>query len=98
MSATLEHWLARQSAAHPRSIDLGLERVAAVAHRLGLDRPESLVITVAGTNGKGSTAAHVEALLRAAGASCGLFTSPHFIHYNERIRIDGREADDAALI
>jgi dihydrofolate synthase/folylpolyglutamate synthase len=98
MSATLEHWLARQSAAHPRSIDLGLERVAAVARRLGLERPESLVITVAGTNGKGSTAAHVEALLRAAGASCGLFTSPHFIRYNERIRIDGREVDDAALI
>ena len=98
MSATLEHWLARQSVAHPRSIDLGLERVAAVARRLGLERPESLVITVAGTNGKGSTAAHVEALLRAAGASCGLFTSPHFIRYNERIRIDGREVDDAALI
>ncbi len=98
MSASLEHWLARQSVAHPRSIDLGLERVAAVARRLGLERPESLVITVAGTNGKGSTAAHVEALLCAAGVSCGLFTSPHFIRYNERIRIDGREVDDAALI
>ena len=98
MSESLEYWLARQATAHPRSIDLGLERVSAVARRLGLERPESVVITVAGTNGKGSTAAHVEALLRAACVSSGLFTSPHFIRYNERIRIDGREVDDAVLV
>ena len=98
MSASLEQWLARQEAAHPKSIDLGLERVSAVARRLGLERPAATVITVAGTNGKGSTAAHVEALLLAAGCSTGLFTSPHFVRYNERIRIEGREADDAALV
>ncbi len=98
MSDSLEQWLARQQAAHPQSIDLGLERVGAVARRLGLDRPAATVITVAGTNGKGSTAAHTEALLLAAGASVGLFTSPHFIRYNERIRIQGREVADAALV
>jgi dihydrofolate synthase/folylpolyglutamate synthase len=98
MSESLEYWLARQQAAHPRAVDLGLERVAAVARRLDLLRPAATVITVAGTNGKGSTAAHAEALLLAAGASVGLFTSPHFIRYNERIRIQGREADDASLV
>ncbi len=98
MSESLEYWLARQQAAHPRAIDLGLERVSAVARRLGLDQPACTVITVAGTNGKGSTAAHAEALLLAAGASVGLFTSPHFIRYNERIRLQGREVEDAALV
>ena len=98
MSDSLEHWLSRQQAAHPHSIDLGLERVGAVARRLGLERPAATVITVAGTNGKGSTAAHTEALLLAAGASVGLFTSPHFIRYNERIRIQGREVTDGALV
>lgn len=98
MSESLEYWLARQEVAHPRAIDLGLQRVAAVARRLGLDRPAATVITVAGTNGKGSTAAHTEALLLAAGASVGLFTSPHFIRYNERIRIHGHEVDDAGLV
>ena len=98
MSESLEYWLTRQQAAHPHTIDLGLERVSAVARRLGLERPAATVITVAGTNGKGSTATHAEALLLAAGASVGLFTSPHFIRYNERIRIQGREIDDAALV
>jgi dihydrofolate synthase/folylpolyglutamate synthase len=98
MSKTLLEWLALQEAAHPKSIDLGLARVAAVARRLGIDRPRSAVITVGGTNGKGSTVAHLEALWLAAGRSVGLFTSPHFLRYNERIRIDGVEADDAAIV
>ena len=98
MTDSLEQWLSRQEAAHPRAIDLGLERVYAVARRLGLDKPAATVITVAGTNGKGSTVAHLEALLRAAGCSTGLFTSPHFIRYNERIRIDGTEVDDDSLV
>jgi dihydrofolate synthase/folylpolyglutamate synthase len=98
VARSLAEWLALQEAAHPKSIDLGLERVAAVARRLGLERPSSAVITVGGTNGKGSTAAHLEALLLAAGRSVGLFTSPHFLRYNERIRIDGAEARDADLI
>jgi dihydrofolate synthase / folylpolyglutamate synthase len=98
VARSLAQWLALQEAAHPQSIDLGLARVAAVARRLGLDRPQSAVITVGGTNGKGSTAAHLEALWLAAGRSVGLFTSPHFLRYNERIRIDGIEADDAAIV
>lgn len=98
MSRTLQEWLALQEAAHPKSIDLGLARVAPVARRLGVDRPKSAVITVGGTNGKGSTVAHLEALLLAAGRSVGLFTSPHFLRYNERIRIDGAEAEDAGII
>ena len=98
MARSLAEWLALQEAAHPKSIDLGLARVGAVARRLGIDRPKSAVITVGGTNGKGSTVAHLEALWLAAGRSVGLFTSPHFLRYNERIRIDGVEVEDAALV
>jgi dihydrofolate synthase / folylpolyglutamate synthase len=94
----LAEWLALQEAAHPKSIDLGLARVGEVARRLGIDRPKSAVITVGGTNGKGSTVAHLEALWLAAGRSVGLFTSPHFLRYNERIRIDGVEVEDAAIV
>jgi dihydrofolate synthase/folylpolyglutamate synthase len=98
VARSLAEWLALQEAAHPKSIDLGLTRVGAVAQRLGIDRPQSAVITVGGTNGKGSTVAHLEALWLAAGRSVGLFTSPHFLRYNERIRIDGVEAEDAAIV
>lgn len=98
MARSLADWLVLQEAVHPRSIDLGLARVAAVARRLDIDRPECAVITVGGTNGKGSTVAHLEALCLAAGRSVGLFTSPHFLRYNERIRIDGVEAEDAAIV
>ena len=98
MARSLAQWLELQEAAHPKSIDLGLARVGAVARRLGVDRSQAAVITVGGTNGKGSTVAHLEALSLAAGRSVGLFTSPHFLRYNERIRIDGLEADDAAIV
>lgn len=98
MARSLAEWLAQQEAAHPKSIDLGLARVGEVARRLGIERPHSAVITVGGTNGKGSTVAHLEALWLAAGRSVGLFTSPHFLRYNERIRIDGVEAQDAAIV
>jgi dihydrofolate synthase / folylpolyglutamate synthase len=98
MARSLAEWLALQEAAHPKSIDLGLARVGAVASRLGIDRPKSAVITVGGTNGKGSTVAHLEALWLAAGGSVGLFTSPHFLRYNERIRIGGAEVEDAAIV
>ena len=98
MARSLAEWLALQEAAHPKSIDLGLDRVTAVARRLGIERPGSAVITVGGTNGKGSTVAHLEALWLAAGRTVGLFTSPHFLRYNERIRIDGVEAADAAIV
>jgi dihydrofolate synthase / folylpolyglutamate synthase len=77
---------------------MGLARVSSVARTLGVDEPASKVITVGGTNGKGSTVAHLDALLRAAGASTGMFTSPHFLRYNERIRVDGVEVGDAELV
>jgi dihydrofolate synthase/folylpolyglutamate synthase len=95
---TLAEWLALQESVHPKTIDMGLTRVTAVARTLCLEKPSSRVITVGGTNGKGSTAAHLEALLRAGGASTGMFTSPHFIRYNERIRVGGVEVEDAELI
>jgi dihydrofolate synthase/folylpolyglutamate synthase len=95
---TLAEWLELQDAVHPRAIDLGLERVARVAHALGVDAPAYRVITVGGTNGKGSVAAHAEALLQAAGVKAGLFTSPHLERYNERIRVAGAEAGDTELI
>ena len=95
---TLEEWLTLQESVHPKSIDMDLTRVARVARALGVAEVGCAVITVAGTNGKGSVAAHLEAILRACGASTGLFTSPHFLRYNERIRVEGREVDDATLI
>ncbi len=94
----LAEWLERQESIHARSIDLGLERVAIVAQALAVARPPYRVITVAGTNGKGSTVVHLEALLRAAGYRAGSFTSPHLLRYNERVRIAGVEATDAELI
>jgi dihydrofolate synthase / folylpolyglutamate synthase len=95
---TLAEWLTMQESVHPKSIDMELTRVAPVARALGVAAPGFPVITVGGTNGKGSVAAHLEALLRALGASTGLFTSPHFVRYNERIRVDGADVEDAQLI
>jgi dihydrofolate synthase/folylpolyglutamate synthase len=95
---TLGEWLALQESVHARSIDLGLERVARVARILAVDRPPYRVVTVGGTNGKGSTVAHAEAILRAGGAAVGAFMSPHLVRYNERIRVRGDLAGDAQLI
>src|SRR5579863_1416130 len=95
---TLAEWLALHESVHPQSIDMGLERVHAVAVKLGLTAPDFAVLTVAGTNGKGSTVAHLESLCGALGARTGLFTSPHFLRYNERIRVGGAEVADAELI
>lgn len=94
---TLADWLAWQEGLHPRRIDLGLERVAAVADRLGLLHPDCTVVSVAGTNGKGSSVALLEAICRAAGYRTGSYTSPHLLRYNERIRIDGSEVSDDTL-
>lgn len=90
---TLARWLDRLEQLHPQAIDMGLERVAAVASRLGI-APVFPVITVGGTNGKGSCCAMLEAILRAAGYRVGCYTSPHLMRYNERVRIDAREAGD----
>jgi dihydrofolate synthase/folylpolyglutamate synthase len=97
LRADLAAWLSYLERVHPRTIDLGLERVARVRDRLELAL-SCPVITVAGTNGKGSTCAMLEAMLRASGYRVGLYTSPHLLRYNERVRIDGREATDAQLV
>ncbi|PJK00719.1 bifunctional tetrahydrofolate synthase/dihydrofolate synthase [Lysobacteraceae bacterium NML91-0213] len=98
MPNTLPEWLEYIERQHPRSIELGLDRVRAVAARMGLVAPARQVITVGGTNGKGSTVAFIEAMARAAGWRVGAYTSPHLLRYNERVRIDGDEVDDAALV
>jgi dihydrofolate synthase/folylpolyglutamate synthase len=94
----LPAWLARQQQAHPNSIELGLERVSAVARRLSVLPWTTPAIIVGGTNGKGSTASYVAAFAQAAGARTGLFTSPHLRRYQERIVVDGMPVDDLSLL
>lgn len=97
--AGLDAWLAHLEALHPRGsagIELGLERMAAFKSRLG-QRESCPVILVAGTNGKGSVCAMLERILRAAGYRTGLYTSPHLLRYNERVRINGVAAADTGL-
>jgi dihydrofolate synthase/folylpolyglutamate synthase len=98
MTRTLGEWLSYQERTHPRDIELGLERVRNVWEAMGARRPAPIVITVGGTNGKGSTVALLEGMLRAAGYRTGCYTSPHLLRYNERIRIDGEDATDEALV
>jgi dihydrofolate synthase/folylpolyglutamate synthase len=94
---TLQQWLDWQLSLHPREIELGLERVAKVWSQMHQGAFPCPVITVAGTNGKGSSVAFLESILQAAGYRVGCYTSPHILRYNERIRIDGRELDDASI-
>lgn len=98
MTRNLAEWLAYQERVNVHSIELGLDRVREVWQRMGAPVPAHRVITVGGTNGKGSTVALLEAMLTAAGLRVGAFTSPHLLDYNERVRIDGADAEDAALI
>ncbi len=95
---TLSDWLGYIERQHPKTIAMGLERVRVVADAMALPKPARHVITIAGTNGKGSTVAFVEAIARAADWRVGAYTSPHLLCYNERVRIDGEDADDASLI
>jgi dihydrofolate synthase / folylpolyglutamate synthase len=97
LPTTLAGWLAALETMHPKTIDMGLERVAQVKQRLGIhfDCP---VIIVGGTNGKGSTCAMLESILLQAGYRVGLYTSPHLIDFNERARINGEAVGDEALI
>ena len=95
---TLTDWLTYIEQQHPASIDMGLERVRSVAQAMGLGQPGRHTIVVGGTNGKGSTVAFIEAIARAAGWKVGAYTSPHLLRYNERVRIDGQEVSDDALI
>jgi len=97
-ASVFESWLQRLEALDPSRIRLGLERVAAVAKTLGLGRPAPTVITVAGTNGKGSTCAMLEAILRAAGFRTGLYTSPHLLRFEERARVNGVSVSPESFI
>lgn len=97
LPANLEQWLAYISRVHPREIELGLARVQQVATALQITAPAPQVVTVAGTNGKGTTVASLEALLCAQGVSCGTYTSPHIHRFNERIHINGEEASDLEI-
>lgn len=102
---TLSEWLGWMESLHPTEIDLGLERVGKVASRLALtdykclenDTYKPVIITVAGTNGKGSCVSALEALLLAVDETVGAYTSPHLLFYNERIKINGAQASDAQL-
>jgi dihydrofolate synthase/folylpolyglutamate synthase len=94
---TLEDWLAHCERLHPTAIDMGLERVRTVAQRMGI-RFNCPVITVAGTNGKGSTCAMLESILGQSGYRTGLFTSPHLVHFEERLRLLGEPIDATNLV
>lgn len=95
--ASLTGWLAYLETLHPKSIALGLDRVRAVHARMNASL-ECPVLTVTGTNGKGSTSTMLSSILEHAGFCAGLYTSPHLVRYNERVRINGAEATDDALI
>ncbi len=96
-SRSLADWLAYLEQLHPTAIDMGLDRVRAVAARMAMTRPAPLVVTVTGTNGKGSTCAFIASLLDAQGLKIGSYSSPHLLRYNERVLLSGREASDAEL-
>ncbi|MGL4893875.1 MAG: bifunctional tetrahydrofolate synthase/dihydrofolate synthase, partial [Shewanella sp.] len=97
--AALDEWLTYLLSIHPTEIDMGLTRVATVAQRLALlQLAPSKVVTVGGTNGKGTTCAMLENVLRLAGFTVGVYSSPHLINYNERVRINGKDASDEAFV
>ena len=96
MPQTLQEWLSYLEGLHPKTMDLGLERVAEVRRRLQLE-PAFPLIVVGGTNGKGSVCALLESILHAAGYRVACYTSPHLLDYNERVRINKRQATDAEL-
>ena len=98
MKRSLEQWLDYQLKTHPQTIAMGLDRIRAVAGALGLEKPGALVLTVGGTNGKGSTVAFAESIALAAGLRVGAFTSPHLLRYNERVRVNGADASAAVLV
>ncbi len=95
---SLDEWLAYQARVHPQAIDLGLARLVTVLHRLQWRRPPVPVISIAGTNGKGSVAAYCTSILAAAGYRVGTFTSPHLRDYRERIRIGDRNVGTDTLL
>lgn len=96
--STLNDWLGWQETLHPSEIELGLERVKSVFHSLHPETPPFTVITIAGTNGKGSSVAMLESILLQAGYKVGSYTSPHIIHYNERVRLNAQAVSDDQLM
>jgi dihydrofolate synthase/folylpolyglutamate synthase len=98
MSRSLADWLSWQQSLHPRQIDLGLDRVRRVLDRLHIATPAGRVFAIAGTNGKGTTAHYLAALMAASGWRPGVYSSPHLVRYNERIRLGDRYVADAELI
>jgi dihydrofolate synthase/folylpolyglutamate synthase len=94
---SLQGWLGWQEGLHPLAIDLGLERVDHVFSALNPNRIKPLTITVAGTNGKGSCVAYLEAIYKTQGYRVGAYTSPHILKYNERIKIDGQAVSDELI-
>jgi dihydrofolate synthase/folylpolyglutamate synthase len=94
---SLDEWLAWQETLHPSKIELGLDRVRAVWCNLSKDPLPFRVITVGGTNGKGSSVAMLESILRAGNYRVGAYTSPHLLRYKERIRVNGQEAEDRLI-
>lgn len=95
---SFEDWLEYQNRVHSLSMDFTLERIREVLRRLNLLKPRARVITVGGTNGKGSVTAMIESMARAHGLTTGLYTSPHLLDYSERIKINGKQAPHAELI
>lgn len=95
---TLNTWLNYWGHVHVTGIDLGLERVIPVAEKLGVTQPTATVLTVAGTNGKGSTTTTLAAILNAQGYQVGLYQSPHIYRFNERVKLSGIEVDDQTLV
>ncbi|MHB1950768.1 MAG: bifunctional tetrahydrofolate synthase/dihydrofolate synthase [Acidiferrobacteraceae bacterium] len=98
MPQELAYWLSRLETLHPSPMDLGLERVAQVQERLGLRACPFAIVSVAGTNGKGSVVAMLEAMYRAGGFRVGAYTSPHLFRFNERIRVDGADCSDGSIV
>ncbi len=96
MPNTLADWLSYLETLHPKTIALGLERVAQAKQQLSLN-PDFPIIMVGGTNGKGSVCAMLESIFHAAGYLVGCYTSPHLLDYNERVRVGKRQVSDAAL-
>jgi dihydrofolate synthase/folylpolyglutamate synthase len=96
--SSLQAWIDWLVSLHAEEIDLGIERVQSVAEIMGLLPMAPTVISVAGTNGKGSSVAMLNAIYQAAGFRTGVFTSPHLLRFNERILLAGHEATDQQII
>ena len=95
---TVDEWLDWQQTVHPLNIDFKLERILSVYKKLNISKIANKIITVAGTNGKGSTVSFLESILTEKKYNVGTFTSPHILRYNERIKINGIEIDDESLL